>query len=150
MGVFAPAIIRKLRSILTESELVIVYHGGTFDGSRAIDLVCYFATSREMAESYLEKSDDPDAQVRAFELHLNNPAPQRVVLETARYLGMENPGYTPASLFDQDLFDNVGELVSTLARAGYDAAICEDIGYGVQVSEPVYVVWDASKVFKVG
>ncbi len=136
-----PALLRRLQL----SEAVIAYHGGTYDGSpRFSSPVCYFATTHAMADSYVDKSDDPGAQVRAFHLDVKNPASEEVVLQAAQKLGLEVGYYTPASLFDQELFDpdEIQALISLLSQSGYDSALCTDIGYGVEVAELVYILWD--------
>lgn len=123
---------------------VVAYHGGTYDGGPFRGSVLYLATTPEMAESYVDMHGDEAGALREFRVRLRNPAPKAVVFASAEAVGIDPTTYTPASVFDAALQgdDEVAALVDDLRRQGYDGAILEDIAYGAEIAEPVYVVFD--------
>lgn len=130
----------------------VAYHGGTYDGGPFRGSVLYLATTPEMAESYVDMHGDEAGALREFRVRLRNPAPKAVVFAAAEAAGIDPTTYTPASVFDAALQgdDEVAALVDDLRRQGYDGAILEDIAYGAEIAEPVYVVFDWRAVEPVG
>jgi hypothetical protein len=99
-----------------------------------------------MAESYVEMYNDRfggGGRLTEADVNITNPAPWDFILAQAYLLKMNREEielYTPASIFDENLFGPVvGDLVESLRKQGYDGAILDDIGYGVQVQDKAYI-----------
>jgi hypothetical protein len=133
-----------LLTALSESiQNLEVYHGGAKSGGR---FVTYYTTSEEMARSYAEMHNDRfgSGDVHKEIITIRNPAPESVIENQARRVGIDNSNYTPASVFDHNLHGDreVLTLTKALKRLGYDGAILGDIGYGVRVEGKVYIVFN--------
>ncbi|MCK9558337.1 MAG: hypothetical protein M0R50_09900 [Candidatus Cloacimonetes bacterium] len=128
---------------INESASLEVFHGGSAKKGK---LVTYYTTSKEMAQSYAEMYNDRfghGGEVHRSIITIRNPAPEKVIYHTAKQVGIDNDYYTPASVFDTNLHDNwqVSKLVKSLKRSGYDGAVLNDIGYGTQIHEQVYIIF---------
>jgi len=117
-------------------------HGGT---DKEGDLVTYYTDDRSVAESYVQMSNDRFGEggaVHEKQVSIKSPAPREEVLKEANRIGIdvESDGYTPASVFDTELYDrtDVKRLVAGLRDKGYDGAVLQDVPYGGEGS-PVNV-----------
>lgn len=118
-----------------------VFHGGIADHK---GIVTYFTKNKEMAESYVEMSNDRfggGGSLHKVQLTLNKPAGESDVAKAAEGLGIENEYYTPASIFDTSLHGKgpVSALVRRLKYAGYDGAVLTDIAYGKQIEDQAFI-----------
>lgn len=123
---------------------VPAYRGGVGEHSAA---VTYYSTNREMAESYVEMSNDrfgSGGSLHAKTITIAKPAPEDVVMEEARAVGIDNGFYTPGSVFDAELHgqDVVDALVANLQKQGYDGAVLEDIAYGREIEAQALIVFN--------
>ena len=107
--------------------------------------VTYYTPSEEMARSYAVMHNDRfgTGEVHKEIITIRNPAPKNIIDVQAHRVGIDNGDYTPASVFDHNLHGDreVATLVNVLKRLGYDGAVLEDIGYGIQVESEVYIVF---------
>ena len=99
-----------------------------------------------MAKSYADMYNDRfggGGAVQELTITITNPAPYELIAKEAEKVGIDAGEYTPASVFDHNLHGTraVARLVNSLKSLGYDGAILEDIGYGVEVAENVYIVF---------
>jgi hypothetical protein len=120
-----------------------MFHGGTPNKG---NIVTYYTTSEEMAKSYAEMYNDrfgSGGDVHRATISLNNPAPEKLVNKEADRIGIDHSGYTPASIFDQNLHGKkaVFALVKSLKNLGYDGTILGDIAYGKEIEDNVYIVF---------
>ena len=109
-----------------------VWHGGSGKEGK---FVTYHTTEKEMAESYIQMYADrfgEGASLHKKSITIDSPAPEVVVAREAKKLGMEYDDYTPASVFDNNLFEegDIQKLISKLKNQGYDGTVLEDIPYG--------------------
>jgi hypothetical protein len=130
-------------AILSESvNNLEVFHGGSRSGGR---FATYYTTSEEMAHSYATMHNDRfgTGEVHKEIITIRNPAPKNIINVQAKRAGIDNDDYTPASVFDNNLHGDreVATLVNSLKKLGYDGAVLEDIGYGVQVEGEVFIVF---------
>jgi hypothetical protein len=133
----------KLSGILSESiRNLEVFHGGSSSKGK---IVTYYTTSIEMAKSYAEMHNDRfgSGSIHKSAITINNPAPTNIVDLEAKKIGIDNEHYTPASVFDHNLHGEkeIITLVRSLKKLGYDGAVLEDIGYGVEAAGKVYIVF---------
>lgn len=126
----------------------LLWHGGNLNSSRT-PVVTYFTDNKEMAESYVDMSSDRfgEGSLEERDINIHNPAPWEVIRGVAQDLDFDEDevdNYTPASIFDAELFgeEPVAELVSSLKSKGYDGAILDDIGYGVSIQAKAYIVFN--------
>lgn len=124
-----------------------VYHGGTFDG-RGDSRILYTSPNKDLAESYVSMSRDRFDKGKLLELTitLDHPAPENVVMMYAKDVGIDPEECLPASIFDRELWGNkVDRLREALIHKGYDGAILDDIGYGVQIQDKAYILFRSSQ-----
>lgn len=130
-----------LLATLSESTFE-AYHGGSKTKGR---FVTYYTASEEMARSYANMHSDRfgTGEVHRATITINNPAPENVIDNQATRIGIDNSGYTPASVFDCNLHGDeaVSMLVKALKRLGYDSAVLDDIGYGVRIKGKAYIIF---------
>lgn len=126
----------------------LLWHGGNLDSSRT-PVVTYFTDNKEMAESYVDMSSDRfgEGSLEERDVNIHNPAPWEVIRDVAQDLDFDEDeidNYTPASIFDAELFGDepVARLVNNLRSKGYDGAILDDIGYGVSIQAKAYIVFN--------
>lgn len=127
-----------------------VYNGGNGKEGK---FVTYHTTSKEMAESYVGMYNErfgEGGKLNEKTITINSPAPWEVVRREAMALGMDADDYTPASIFDDNLFDErlVKKLVGKLESLGHDGAILEDIAYGVTIQDDAYITFTKPKEAK--
>lgn len=108
--------------------------------------VTYHTTDRAMAESYVEMFNDrfgAGGAVRDAKISIRKPAPPDEIEKEASRVGIDNEGYTPASVFDSNLHgeDEVARLVKKLISKGYDGAVLDDIAYGTELSGKAYITF---------
>jgi hypothetical protein len=120
-----------------------VYHGGTSEHSAA---VTYYTINKEMAQSYVEMSNDrfgSGGELHEARITIAKPATQDVISREALKVGIENEMYTPASVFDSELHGEteVKQLVRRLTQLGYDGAVLTDIAYGKEIEDKAYIVF---------
>ena len=134
----------RLRTLsLSESvHNLEVFHGGSAAKGK---FVTYYTASEEMAKSYATMHNDRfgSGEIHRSLITINNPAPQDIINVAAKKVGIDNAFYTPASVFDNNLHGDkeVATLIGLLKKQGYDGAVLEDIGYGVQIEGEVYIVF---------
>jgi hypothetical protein len=118
-----------------------VYRGGVITHSAE---VTYHTTNREMAESYVQMSNDRFGEGGALhesKLTIDKPAPEAVIQKIAKSVGIDNAFYTPASVFDAEIHGKgpVKELVTELKKQGYDGTVLTDIAYGKEIEDKAYI-----------
>lgn len=125
-----------------------MYNGGSGQPGK---FVTYWTPNKEMAESYVVMHNDrygDDGKLSEANFQILHPAPWEQIETEAEKLGIDNDTMTPASIFDHNLHgDAVGDLVKKLSEQGYDGAILDDIGYGVQIEDKAHIVFN--KVAKI-
>ena len=136
-----------LAQLLLESE--VFYHGGNPD--REGRQLIYFTKDLKAAESYVDMWNDrygEGGSIHQAKVTIRHPAPVDVVTQAAQALGIETDMYCPASMFDGALhgYAETEQLVRDLVKQGYDGAILEDIGYGVQVEFDAYIPFSRSQI----
>lgn len=126
----------------------LLWHGGNLDSSKT-PVVTYFTDNKEMAESYVDMSSDRfgEGSLEERDINIHNPAPWEIIKNVAQDFGFDEDevdNYTPASIFDAELFGEgpVARLVNNLRSKGYDGAILDDIGYGVSIQAKAYIVFN--------
>lgn len=127
-------------SVISESKY---YTGGSGKPGR---YVTYYTTSPTMAQSYADMYNDrfgDGGAVHEKHVVINNPAPEELINQLAARYGIEDNGYTPASVFDNNLNGDgpVAKLVGALKGRGYDGAILMDIAYGRQEEGLAHIVF---------
>jgi hypothetical protein len=115
--------------------------------------VTYYSPNKELAESYVDMHDG--GRLTKHDITISNPALWEVIRSEAiklRFDEEEVDDYTPASVFDTNLFGEVPvrKLVDTLKQLGYDGAILTDIAYGKNITDQAYVVFNSPAQIKSG
>lgn len=121
-----------------------VYRGG---GDKEGELVTYFTTRQDMAESYVDMYNDrygAGGKLHKKSLSILSPARQDIIFSTALSIGFDEDDITsgtPATIFDQEIHgrDKVKKLVDTLRKSGHDGAILDDIAYGKNIQDKAYI-----------
>jgi hypothetical protein len=125
-----------------------VFHGGDLDSGRR-PLVTYWTTSREMAETYVDMTEDRHGVPgKVYEKDVNfgklatwddvRRAAERVKVYSNEDLDM----YTPASVFDAEIHGEyaVAQLVGLLKHWGFQGAgPLPDIAYGKNREADAYI-----------
>lgn len=128
------------------------WHGGDYVPGSDLTRPLYVAKNKALAESYVGMSKDRTGKGSLVPLShsAKSPAPEDVVVEEARKLGIDVDNYTPASIFDSELHGEgvVSALVRRLKAKGYDSANLHDIGYGTQVDDVATVLFPGVKTNK--
>jgi len=128
------------------------WHGGEYTPGSDITRPLYVAKNKTLAESYVDMAKDRTGKGSLVSLShsAKSPAPENVVVEEARKLGIDVDSYTPASIFDSELHGEgvVSALVRRLKAKGYDSANLHDIGYGTQVDDVATVLFPGVKTNK--
>lgn len=124
-----------------------VFHGGVGEHGAA---VTYYTANRKMAESYVQMSNDrfgTGGSLHETTITIEKPADENIIRREAARVGIDNGAYTPASVFDENLHGeaNVRRLVEGLRRLGYDGAVLDDIGYGVQIEDKAFIKFEVLK-----
>jgi hypothetical protein len=122
-------------------KAVKAYRGGVAEHSAE---VTYATVNKDMAQSYVDMSNDrfgEGGSLHEIEVTINNPAPQSVIEQEAKRLGIDNEMYTPGSIFDDNLHgkEPVKQLVQNLRDKGYDGAVLDDIAYGKEIEDQALI-----------
>lgn len=110
------------------------------------ELVTYYTTSKGMAESYVDMYNErfgSGGKLHSKTITIVKAAPWSIVKKLADQLGMDTDSYTPASVFDYNLFEKsqVASLISALKSRGYDGSVLDDIAYGQQIQDKAYITF---------
>lgn len=128
------------------------WHGGDYVPGEKLTRPLYMSRNKELAESYVDMAKERTGKgsLQRLSAQPKNPAPEEVVFEEARKLGIDPSSGTPASVLDSELHGEgtIAALMRRLKAKGYDSAELGDIGYGSSVSDKAVVMFPGAKVSK--
>lgn len=108
-----------------------LHHGGTYTPGTPIKDVLYAHPDPRFAETYVDATKGGTPALKSFDVDLDDAraVPRHLVGYTALKHGIDNAGYTPASVFDSNLHDPVaiGKVIAELRGLGYTHAKLKDI-----------------------
>jgi hypothetical protein len=127
------------------------YHGGSFEGTQATKPL-YLTRDKEIAESYVDMSQGRfgKGSLQRIQASPQKGADPELVRKIAAKHGIAVDDYTPASMFDVNLHGTgpVNKLVAELKKEGYDHAILDDIGFGIQKDDKPVIMFTGSPATK--
>lgn len=134
-GLIAPRVAREAGEMAGAAAPKVLYRGGApFDPAHPGP--SFFSEHPDVAASYKSMHEDqyptPGVVQRAH-VAIKNPAPEHVVLQEAKKLGIDTAAdhNLTSNAFHRDLYgDAAGQLAQNLKAQGYDGTILPDMAYG--------------------
>lgn len=130
------------------------WHGGEYAPGSLVDRPLYLAPTREFAESYAEDGRFESPAVVPLRPNVRETASPKMLEQLARRYNPDNErlGYTPASVFDQDLHDPdaVWKLIAALRAQGFDSALGRDIPMGGGPEADVMISLPGTRAYQRG